>query len=205
MRDLSGQEKRTVLGIDPGLGETGLVLFECDGEDSEVLEIATYSASKKGDIIERTDNLAGAIENTLCRWCRRHDIGDLLIGIEIPIIRGHAGKSNLDVYRKQVQLLYLLETLLLDLPVDNVRIVEVNPTESKKVLTGRGDADKSEMVDASPFYGVLLTHTRGTAEALADAYAHGLAALNARVDGNYFVTGNRSYETLEPNMEESWS
>jgi Holliday junction resolvasome RuvABC endonuclease subunit len=209
MKDLRGRDRLIVLGVDPGLGETGLVLFECVGVVNSVLEVATFSAYKNGDIIERTENLTTSIEALVDSWVHKHHVNDLLVGIEIPIIRGRAGKVNLDVYRKQVQVLYMIETLLLELPISNVRIVEVNPTESKKVLTGNGAADKDEMVTASPFGLLSLHYPKSTAEALADAYAHGLAAvvlvgLEARVGGNYFVTGNRTLQLVEPNMEESW-
>lgn len=158
---------RVPIGIDPGLGETGVVIL--DPQDS-VIACATWTAARGNDL-ERCISLAG----TVAAWVFRNvppGKTQVEIGLETPVLTGSAV-----VFAKQWRFISLLEYFLwlearkLNRPV---ALIEVTPSESKKALTGYGAADKEDMIGYSSFTdSPVKQHTK---ETLADSEAHAQAA-----------------------------
>jgi Holliday junction resolvasome RuvABC endonuclease subunit len=157
---------RLTLGIDPGLGETGLVLLD---EYGQVQEAATVRGEGPTKIaLQRVENLAQSVRGEIWSW-RKLRSNELLIAIEHPILRS----TNVDTYRLQAATMHAIERemLIMSMGFQGWGLVEVNPTTSKMQVTGLPKATKAQMVGASPFsYGA--GNRRSLVEALADAWAH---------------------------------
>lgn len=150
------------LGIDPGLGETGLCLLDSSGKPVAGATIRAEGASTP-DLV-RYIRLARAVLSKLVMWTQRFEIDILLIGIETPVLK----KGNAVNYRKQCSTIAVIESLLAEL---GDSIVEINPTTAKLAATNDGAAVKAEIVAASPFKG-----GGPSVEAMADAWAIAIAA-----------------------------
>ena len=151
----------------------------------------TFRAAKEGPDLQRIVNLADVIVATLKSWVFDHKIKGVLVAIEYPILRGGTPSYNVETYRKQVNLLHEIEAAMwrwsndrygmatsIDDPTRGhaeIKIAEINPTASKRAATGSGSASKDEMIFASPFERRDDVR-RPTREALADAWAHAVAA-----------------------------
>ena len=166
-----------VLGIDPGLTLTGMVLYK-HKKDRTLLDWATHASPKLGYTdLQRVASLAEAILSTAQVWCHKYDIQALDACLELPIVRG-----NVRAFGKQMRLIQEIEVGLMfvligkDRPLANFHLVEVMPTESKRLATGSGKADKDDMIVASPLGDWDMGLDRDTQEALADAWGHGQAA-----------------------------
>jgi hypothetical protein len=172
---------RWTVGVDPGLTETGMVLLD----PSQMYRAgATFTAPRHlSSDLERIVNLGASVTGMLAAWTVKYGFQRVLLGMEYPIVKS----GNVATYRKQVSLLHEIESRLWDQWILShktygkdatlVRIAEINPSVSKRILTGDYQADKSAMIAAGPFEGrddiPLLTR-----EALADAYGHAMAALD---------------------------
>lgn len=186
------------IGIDPGLTETGIVLLAPEGH---YMSGITFTAPPGPPDLQRIVNLADTIVATVKSFVFDHHIRELLVAIETPILRGGNPTFNVDTYRKQINLLHEIETGLWrwhnEAAEAKVRIAEVNPTASKRVVTGSGAATKDEMVAASPF-DRRDDVRRPTREALADAWAHCLAARQVVGVGRIVELEDLARERLAP-------
>jgi len=189
-----------ILGIDPGFTETGVVLLD---PQAGPMAWATFSL-KKGEDLERAISLGVTVVEWIKDQIVEWGFGRMRIGIEMPIVAVRRGPSgailsmNVTTYLKQARLVQEIEAGLMALVVGNMwwaELVEVNNTTSKKRLTGSGRADKSMMVAASPFKDVKPVHT---AEALADAYAHALVAID---DEQPSILTHMTLRTVQANIE----
>lgn len=197
---------RYVVGIDPGLTETGMVLLDPAGVYKAG---ATFRASRvSGSDLERVVNLGSSVVGMLAAWSVQYGIQRVLIGIEYPVV-AHAG--NITSYRKQVSLLHEIERSLWQQSLSSikvygddstlVRIAEINPTISKKGLTGDPMADKASMIEHGPFKG-RDDISRPTREALADAYAHALAAMDVADVEQFLVLEELKRAPYRPQFSE---
>lgn len=158
-----------ILGIDPGLGMTGLCLLDPDGTPKAAACLKA-EGPEQVDLV-RYSRLSCGVSDALIKWCRLFSIDELMIGIEYPVMKA----SNVVNYRKQASTIAIMELQLVgEFSVDY--LVEVNPTEVKKAATGRGDATKAEIIKASP-----LTGSGKAVEAMADAWAVAVAACDAPI------------------------
>lgn len=157
---------RWAIGIDPGFGETGLVLRR----GNKVRAWATLSCPPNGTPYFRTLALAWAVQEILIEWIGKHKVKRLDIGIETPIYK------NAHSFELQWRLVQEIESNVVLLNVPELWLTEVGPTASKKLATGNGSASKNAMIAACPFFPNDLGYERETAEAIADAWAHSLAA-----------------------------
>jgi len=162
------------IGIDPGLGETGVVLCRDDVQPLTE-EWVTYSCPPGDEDVARVVSLAGAVIDCIVGWIEEYGIEQLDICIELPVY-----KHNAATYTKQIRLLEEIESGLFFLVAGEVKqlyLTEVYPSTSKGLLTNDGRADKDRMVEC---YEKLHPPwdkgvNRATKEAVADAYAHSLA------------------------------
>lgn len=174
---------RPTLGIDPGLGETGMVYLN---EYGHVKACATVRAEGSGVLtVQRIENLAQAVGRQILEWMAKGGIApDTLFAIEHPIMRS----TNVDTYRLQAATMHAImrELVVVAWEYENkCGVVEINPKVSKVQATGSGNATKDQMVKASPFeYG--RGRRRGMIQALADAWAHARAGQKGLADSTYW-------------------
>ena len=163
-------KNRWCVGIDPGLGETGVVLCREDGRrDLVIVESATYSCATQTGVpdICRVTALAGAVVDLLTEWQEAYSIEAWDVSIEHPVY-----KRNAKGFQRQIQLYEsIMEGILFQISgwMDECWVTEVNPMTSKS-LAGCGRSEKP--VEQSPF--AKSDYTIATKEALADAWAHAL-------------------------------
>ncbi|KPK44908.1 MAG: hypothetical protein AMJ65_01685 [Phycisphaerae bacterium SG8_4] len=138
--------------------------------------LATYTlnAQQGGWMVPcvRSLSLAAAICECLVGWIDLYKIQVMEVCLELPIYKG-----GVDTLTLQMRLLQDIEHGLMSVvepALNTLYLTEVNNQTSKKLATGHGGATKAEMVEVSPFRN--STYSRPTKEALADAWAHSLAA-----------------------------
>jgi len=158
-------------GIDPGFGCTGVIVRR----GRRVIGRGTYSAPKTTDPpLYRAMAVADHVIDRLGRIIAKRGIHDLDVVIELPFYN-----SNPSIYEKQVRLIEAIEEGLAlhvtELVKGELWLTEVTPRTSKCLATGDGGADKRAIIAASPFRR-CASRTYAATEALADAWAHSLAA-----------------------------
>lgn len=118
------------LGIDPGLGCTGFAILDKKGE----LELSETMRSSPKDGSETARGTA--IAQKARELAQEH--GCDVVAVEWQHLAGIRGN--------QILKLTALRGAICALCMDaGARVIEVQPTEAKKRLTGRGDADKEYM------------------------------------------------------------
>jgi len=162
------------VGIDPGFGLTGLVLV---APDDVVAAFATYHSPVHADVIGRTAAIGNSIVTHILQWVWQFNIRAVDIGIEMPVYRNNAGTLML-----QMRLVQEIESGLYHLigpELKSCYVYEVDPTTSKKLATGKGNADKGEMIVACPLLSLWgdKPMSKEIMEAVADAWAHTLITL----------------------------
>ena len=165
------------IGIDPGVTQTGLVLRR----GNEILAHQTYSVSRGECACMRVVSLADVIVGKIDDWIFQYDICVLDTAIETPIYN-----SNPKGFELQWRLVQAIETGIIDVLdgfVGEIWITEVGPTASKKLSTGRGNANKPEIAAASPFEEEDFPNTNSF-YTIADAWSHSLAAWEGCKDCN---------------------
>jgi Holliday junction resolvasome RuvABC endonuclease subunit len=164
--------KRWCIGIDPGLRETGAVLFLDEGEETPVAWSTWSCASTEFEDIQRVVALASRVIDEILFWIAEYGIEKLDISIETPVY-----KRNAATFTKQVRLVQEIESGIFHIVAGELAecwVTEINPISSKVLSTGRGRATKEEMIAVSPFTNSKAR--KHTVETLADAWSHGLAA-----------------------------
>jgi len=165
-----------VMGLDPGFGESGVVLID---EDERPLEWFTLSR-KTGDDLSRAIIMGDKITNWITTMADKYDMQDLRIGLELPVVAVKKVGSrvvgmNASTYAKQMRLYHEIESQLLLKIIHlklHIEIAEIGNATSKRLLTGDGRADKGKMLACGPF---TQHKPKYTAITLSDAYAHALA------------------------------
>lgn len=158
---------RCAVGIDPGLTETGVVLCK-DDDDLTPVAWATFSSPTGHTTLARVVSFASEIIFLIGQWVDEYYITELDVGIELPIY-----KVNIASFGKQVRLLQEIESGVMFTVAGELQecwVTEVNPVQSKLLVTGNPKASKGLMVDCSPFKNYKAR--KPTVEALADAWAH---------------------------------
>lgn len=156
-----------VAAIDPGFGETGMVLINPLGH---LVAYATWTLSD-GIPSVRATSLATAVVCEIIDWKEAYKFEWLLVGLEMPIMK----MGNAFTFGLQMRLIQEIEAGLWNAGM-KMTLCEVSPTASKRILTGDGRADKSAMILSSPFKS-FHELSQSSREALADAWAHSKAAL----------------------------
>lgn len=178
------------VGIDPGVTMTGMVLLD---DKHEVCAWAAYSCPPGPPNFRRALSLSRHIYDRMRNWRLEYSIDALRVGLEMPI-----WKRNPSTFSLQWRTIQMMEASIWELSShfiggkndgQNVELVEVNNKSAKLQLAHDGDADKDAMVAASPFK--ILKINKDIKEAIADAYAHALVAINAR-------RGIINLSTMEP-------
>jgi len=168
------------VGIDPGYGETGVVLVEHSEYTDSLIEygLVRDHFGSSFPTVFRSQAVAVRVIERLLEWVHKHHIRFLDIAIEMPIYN-----LNVDAFAKQSTLIQAIEALICShvAPlVERCWIVEPSPSESKHLATGSGSATKAEVFRASPYSRPQFKSVRealgeSSVETLADAWAHSLA------------------------------
>jgi hypothetical protein len=157
--------------VDPGFGNTGLVLRLFDS--SVPVSAVCWANDETADWdIRRAVSITTPLIEQIVAWVFEHDIKSLEVCIESPIYNGNA-----KVLMIQMSLYTLIQAYVYErvLPVlDECYLTVVHNTTSKKKLAHDGKATKEQMIQASPWghRGDLSYNQKHT---LADAYAHSLS------------------------------
>ena len=162
------------IGIDPGFGESGLVLCK-DATEPELVEWVTWTCPpSSGDDVARAVGLSDSIVHTIVEWINTYDIAQLDVAIELPVYTRNAA-----MYCKQVRLLEEIESGVLFVVaglVEQCYLTEVYPTTSKSLLCNTSQADKYVMIENfQKITGIVVDGNHQTKHTVADAYAHSLA------------------------------
>jgi Holliday junction resolvasome RuvABC endonuclease subunit len=162
-----------IVGIDPGFTETGVVLYK-DDDERTIIRWATYKSPAHGQAAAaRAASLAECVIADLVKWIEEFHIQHLDICIEIPFLA-----KNVAGFQKQIRVIQELQSGILFRLAGEVLelwVTEVGPTRAKVLACNDGRATKEEIVKASPF-GLMTWHQHtARTEALADAWAIGLA------------------------------
>jgi len=159
------------IGIDPGFGETGMVLRR-HGDDA-VVEYALLARGPGEHAFPRTVALVDQVGSQLEEWISAYHIRDLDVALETPIYN-----ANPHSFELQWRLVHAIEEWLYFCVTGMVRalwLTEVSPTTSKKLGGGRGGASKPEIAARMP----VLACPPAASDSLytvADAWAHSLSA-----------------------------
>ena len=172
--------RRVTVAIDPGVTRQGVVVLDAVAEEDNAA--ATFESGIQYSFFTQGCRVTDLTKEVML-WLSTLDVVGwdsnvhVTLAIETPILNKKA--QNPKTYAFQWR---NVQCLIDAIPWDVC--VEVPNGTAKAALTGDGKADKKAMVDASPFsceeFGVV------NAEALADAYAIGLASreLNTTVYAN---------------------
>lgn len=165
-------KKKWVIGCDPGFGNTGVILRLADQRKVRAARCWLNDEVRDWYILRAMSIAIPMMEQCLA-WIQEYDIECLEVCIEEPVF--NKNPRNLMV---QMALFALLQAYVYDYLVPHVPEVYltlVNPKTSKRLLAHDGSADKTAMVKASPWHDSSDAN-QSQREALADAYAHSLAA-----------------------------
>lgn len=170
----SAFKKPWIVGIDPGYTMTGVVVIN---PERKVESWAAFSLKPAGAEHARAMRMSSGIALWLFSKLSHLD-DEIWFSMEMPVYT-----HNPQTFIKQVRLVQAIESrLLFTVGLSESKFVylaEVQPSASKRIATGKGNADKADMVLASPFANLDPGITWDIREALADAWAHGMAAEEA--------------------------
>jgi Holliday junction resolvasome RuvABC endonuclease subunit len=185
--------KKWVLGIDPGFGNTGAVLRLADSRKVHAARCWLNDEVQDWYVLRAMSIAIPMMEQCLA-WITEYDIECLEVCIEEPVF--NKNPRNLMV---QMALFALIQAYVYDYLVPHVPEVYltlVNPKTSKRLLAHDGNAKKDAMVKASPWYKHPEAN-QSQREALADAFAHSLAA-----ETQQFALHNLNQYMVEANYSE---
>ena len=191
--------KKWVLGIDPGLGNTGAVLRLASEGKSKAGVCWRNENTHEWDVL-RAQSICVPMMEQVLSWVDEYDIEDLEVCIETPFLNRNkrTGFSNPGTLMVQMYLFVLAQAYVYDylVPVvPQVYLTIVHNATSKTKLTHNKSADKSEMIAHSEWKDYKNEGlTFNQAETLADAFAHSLSAYKQQFDlssmAQYAVSAN---------------
>lgn len=129
------------MGIDPGTGSSSpaaIALY--NAYSNEVLSIrAFWPDDRKAEPIKRIKTIATQVDNIIKNLVRRENsiLTDCTVACEDFVMRGKGG-ATLQMFRGAILTLFPLDT----------RIVTVQNTGMKRLVTGTGKADKKQIGEA---------------------------------------------------------
>lgn len=148
----------TILGIDPGLGKTGITLLSAVGSSFNVQKIKCITP-KTSDLWEKINHVTS---NLKVEFPHSYTY----LAIEEPIYSW--GRKNPKAFAKSN---ILVGTLLSHFEDSIKKAYLLNPTTVKRIFAGGGKADKDDMVERAIGYSVHLRNVgnRKSREAIADS------------------------------------
>ena len=120
-----------VLGVDPGVSETGWAVLEPDGVGGRLLDAGCIKTSPRTPLHERLLLIHGGLKSVLARWRPEAMAVEEMFFLQIA----HTVRATLQA--RGVVLLAAAEA--------GVDLREYNPRQVKSALTGSGTAPKAQM------------------------------------------------------------
>ena len=131
-----------VLGMDPSLRNWGIAKADLDLDtgvlSTPVLSVISSEPNKQKQV--RTNSQDLAVCTDLARQVIEMSARAKLIFVEVPV--GSQNAAGMKSYGVCLGILGALQAM-------GHRIIEVTPTESKKIFTGDKNASKKQMIDAA--------------------------------------------------------
>ncbi len=125
----------TAIGVDPGLAETGFAVIEVVEKKGFARTWDTISTDSKESMPQRLEKIFGNFVKILQQWHAQ-----LLVLEDV---------YSLPKYPKAgMQLGAVCGILNLAAAIENVQVLQMNPTEVKMALTGNGRAPKDQVEKA---------------------------------------------------------
>jgi crossover junction endodeoxyribonuclease RuvC len=153
-----------ILGLDPGLLNTGVALVEFENEKASIIKIFTIKTNPKNDIGQRLLKIFTYLRNELNNY--KID----LASVEKTLVNKNAVSSMDLSMARGICLLYLAE--------NNIKYDEYLPTFIKKSITGTGKADEFLIQNMLKYYLIdnfnLSSLNHHEIDALAIAINYGL-------------------------------
>jgi crossover junction endodeoxyribonuclease RuvC len=133
---VEGQGKRIklsmkILGVDPGLASTGVVVIEV-GDKLELLHKEVIRTKSSQKIPERLGMIAEGIRKVVDSYAPS------LLALETAFVRRDAPKAGLSLGK-------VLGVILLVVHEKELEFLEPTPRQAKETLTGYGNASKEQM------------------------------------------------------------
>lgn len=191
---MDAKTKRYVLGMDPGLGNTGAVLRLAS--DNKSLAGSCWRNDNVGEWdVLRAQSICIPMMEQVLAWVDKYDIEELEVCIETPFLNRNPGTMIVQMYLFVLAQAYVFDYLVPIVPQVYLTVVH-NATSKSKLAHIRG-ATKSQMIEASEWKNYKdMGLTFNQAETLADSYAHSLSAYREQFD----LTAMAQY-MVEPNCE----
>lgn len=120
-----------ILGVDPGLASTGVVVIE-SGEDLKLLHKEVIRTRPEQSTPARLGIIAEELEGVI------QDHHPDLLGLETAFVRRDTPQSGLSLGK-------VMGVILLTVHRKKLDLIEVTPREVKETLTGYGNASKEQM------------------------------------------------------------
>lgn len=126
---------RLVLGIDPGLTRTGYSLVARDGRGGRLVEGGVIRTDREAALSDRLAEIAGALREIIAE----HQ--PALVAVEQAFAHGRNLRSSMIIA-------HVRGAILLVAAEHKLPVVQLAPSEVKRLLTGSGRASKEQIQDA---------------------------------------------------------
>lgn len=120
-----------ILGIDPGLASTGVVVIDAD-VDLEILHKGVVRTKSDQAITVRLGRIADEVERIIDKYKPG------IMALETAFIRRDAPQTGLSLGK-------VLGVMVLTAHRKDLELMEITPREAKETLTGYGDATKGQI------------------------------------------------------------
>lgn len=163
-----------IVGIDPGLGKTGVAALHIGGGNAHsFFDVAAFSSKAGGKLEERVHLLSSEVMGYLADACLVSADGYQAAGA-VAIEENYVamGKSTQSALKQRE----LIGTIAASCYANGVTVVRVSPGEAKKIMAGKGNANKDAMVESAEHMADLSRFNKAEREAIADAMGIALAA-----------------------------
>jgi Holliday junction resolvasome RuvABC endonuclease subunit len=188
------QPSKWVLGIDPGYGNTGVVLRLASDKGTTAAVCWRNDNVGEWDVLRAQSICIPMMEQVLA-WVGKYDIEELEVCVETPFLNRNPGTMIVQMYLFVLLQAYVFDYLVPIVP--QVYLTIVHNATSKSKLAHIKAATKSQMIQASEWADYKkrgLTYDQ--AHTLADAYAHSLSA-----DSEQYDLSAMAQYMVEPNCE----
>jgi crossover junction endodeoxyribonuclease RuvC len=128
-------DHRLVLGIDPGLTRTGYALVARDGRGGRLVEGGVIRTDREAALSDRLAEIAGALREVIAEH------RPALVAVEQAFAHGRNLRSSMIIA-------HVRGAILLVAAEHKLPVVQLAPSEVKRLLTGSGRASKEQVQDA---------------------------------------------------------
>lgn len=125
------KDKKIILGIDPGLADTGFGVIEVDGSCLRCLDFGSIKTSPKEEFVERLKKIDSSLQEII----KKHNPD--IASIEKLFFNTNAKTALLVGQARGV--------ILLNLSKNNIPIFEFTPLQLKQTISNYGRADKNQV------------------------------------------------------------